>query len=74
MFWCICGGGGLGLLTILGIFVLAENIGTVLEVFVGILIVALIIGCLYQLSLEVGSNSKASEKKSNSNNDFQRRQ
>ena len=74
MFWCFCGGGGLGLLTILGIFVLAENIGTVLEVFVSILIVALIIGCLYQLSLEVGSNSKPSEKKSNSNNDLQRRQ
>lgn len=74
MFWCICGGGGLGLLTILGVFVLAENIGTVLKVFVGILIVVLIIGCLYQLSLEVGSASKTSEKKSNSNNDLQRRQ
>lgn len=51
MFWCICGGGGLGLMTILGVFVLAENLGTVLEVFVSILIVALIIGCLYQLAL-----------------------
>lgn len=46
----------------MGVFVLAENIGTVLKVFVGILIVVLIIGCLYQLSLEVGSDSKASEK------------
>lgn len=62
MFWCICGGGGLGLLTILGIFVLAENIGAVLEVFAVILIVALIISCLYQLSLEVGSDGKAPEK------------
>ena len=74
MFWCICGGGGLGLLTILGVFVLAENIGAVLEVFAVILIVALIIGCLYQLSLEVGSNDKAPEKKSNGNNDLQRKQ
>lgn len=63
MFWCFCGEVGLGLLTILGMFVLAENIGTVLKVFGYILLISIIISCLYQLSLNVESDNKTPEKK-----------
>ena len=47
MFWCFCGEAGLGLLTLLGIFVLAENIGLLLKILGGILIAGIFMGMIF---------------------------